>query len=102
MTASDGDTEGGAPVALIEAMAMGVPVVSSVHADIPEVVPQEKCGLLFAEKDADGLAEGLDVLLNSTKKREDMGRAGRTHVEVQHCLTTQAEKLEKVYDRAVG
>ncbi|MDP6038797.1 MAG: glycosyltransferase, partial [Candidatus Latescibacteria bacterium] len=101
VTASDGDTEGGAPVALIEAMAMGVPVVASHHADIPEVVPNEKCGFLFPERDVDGLAEGLDALLESTEKRKEMGRAGRLHVEAQHDLQKQAAKLEAVYDRVV-
>jgi colanic acid/amylovoran biosynthesis glycosyltransferase len=37
VTASDGDTEGGAPVTIIEMLASGMPVVSSLHADIPEV-----------------------------------------------------------------
>jgi colanic acid/amylovoran biosynthesis glycosyltransferase len=102
VTASDGDTEGGAPVALIEAMAMGVPVVSSLHADIPEVVANEKCGFLFAERDVDGLAEGLSALLESENKRTEMGRAGRIHVEEQHDLLKQAEKLEAIYDRVLN
>src|SRR5690606_39794503 len=38
ITASDGDTEGGAPVGLIEMAATGMPVISSRHADIPEVI----------------------------------------------------------------
>ena len=67
VTASDGDTEGGAPVALIEAMAMGVPIVSSLHADIPEVVIDKTCGLLFPERDIAGLATGLDTLLRSPR-----------------------------------
>ena len=61
LTASDGDTEGGAPVALIEAMASGACVVSSLHADIPEVVPNGTCGMLFPERDVNGLAEGLGI-----------------------------------------
>ncbi len=98
VTASDGDTEGGAPVALIEAMAMGVPIVSSLHADIPEVVIDKTCGLLLPERDVAGLAEGLDTLLRSP---EQFGRAGRAHVENQHNLQKQAEKLEVIYDRVV-
>ncbi len=99
VTASDGDTEGGAPVALIEAMAMGIPIVSSLHADIPEVVIDKTCGLLFPERDVAGLAEGLDTLLISP---EQFGRAGRTHVGEQHNLEKQVKKLEAIYDRVVG
>ncbi len=102
VTASDGDTEGGAPVALIEAMASGLPVVSSLHADIPEVVPDGRCGLLVEERDVEGLAEGLDGLLKSPEMREAMGRAGRTHVEANHNLRVQGERLEAIYDRARG
>lgn len=99
VTASDGDTEGGAPVALIEAMAVGTPVVSSRHADIPEVAP---CGLLFDERDVDGLTEGLDALLGSEKMRVERAKAGRAHVETQHDLARQAGKLEGIYDRMRG
>lgn len=102
VTASDGDTEGGAPVALIEAMAMGVPVVSSMHADIPEVVPNQIAGLLFAERDVVGLSEGLDTLLSTPDLRRKMGTLGRAHVEIQHNLDIQAEKLECIYDRILG
>jgi colanic acid/amylovoran biosynthesis glycosyltransferase len=38
VTSSDGDTEGGAPVALIDMAATGMPIVSSLHCDIPQVV----------------------------------------------------------------
>lgn len=99
VTASDGDTEGGAPVALIEAMAVGTPVVSSRHADIPEVAP---CGLLFEERDVDGLAEGLDALLGSESLRMEKATAGRAHVAAQHDLVRQAQKLEGIYDRMMG
>jgi colanic acid/amylovoran biosynthesis glycosyltransferase len=98
VTAADGDTEGGAPVALLEAQAVGTPVVSSFHADIPEILPHEKCGLLFPERDVEGLASGLHALLGSTKLRDEVAKAGRIHVETEHSLNTQAEKLETIYD----
>lgn len=102
VTAQDGDTEGGAPVGVIEALAVGTAVVSSLHADIPEVVPNETCGLLFPERDITGLAEGLDAVLASDKLRKEMANAGRRHVENEHDLMKQAEKLEVIYDGLVG
>ena len=98
VTAANGDTEGGAPVALIEAQASGTPIVSSMHADIPEVAPHERCGLLFPERDVMGLATGLDALLGNEALRLQMAKAGRVHVEAEHNLKIQAEKLEKIYD----
>ena len=102
VTATDGDTEGGAPVALIEAQASGTSVVSSLHADIPEVVPNGRCGLLFPERDVDGLATGLETLLDSVAMRDEMAHAGRAHVESAHHLGRQAEKLEQIYDDILG
>ena len=102
VTASDGDTEGGAPVALIEAMASGAPVVSSLHADIPEVVPDGRCGLLTEERDVEALAERLDALLSSPGLRAEMGRNGRAHVEANHNLSVQGSRLEDIYDRVIG
>ena len=102
VTAGDGDTEGGAPVALIEAMASGLPVVSSLHADIPTIVPHEKCGLLFRERDVEGLAEGLDAILGSEELRDEMGREGRAHVEANHDRRVLGGRLEGIYDRVVG
>jgi colanic acid/amylovoran biosynthesis glycosyltransferase len=98
VTAKDGDSEGGAPVVLIEALASGTPVVSSLHADIPTVVPDGRCGLLFPERDVDGLAEGMEALLSSSALRDEMAIAGREHVEKEHHLDQQAEKLERIYD----
>lgn len=102
VTAADGDTEGGAPVALLEAQAVGTPVVSSLHADIPEILPNETCGLLFSERDVKGLASGLDALLGSAHLREELAWAGRVHVETEHNLSIQAEKLEQIYDTVLG
>lgn len=102
VTAQDGDTEGGAPVGVIEALAAGTAVVSTLHADIPEVVPNETCGLLFPERDIEGLAEGVDAILASEKLREEIAIAGRTHVQKEHDLMKQAEKLEIIYDGLVG
>ena len=69
VTASDGDVEGGAPVTLIEAQATGLPVVSSFHCDIPEVVLHEKTGLLAQEEDVDALASHLQTVLSEPGAR---------------------------------
>ncbi len=58
ITGADGDMEG-IPVALMEAMAVGIPVVSTVHSGIPELVESGKSGWLAPENDAQSLAERL-------------------------------------------
>ena len=51
----------GIPVALMEAMAVGIPVVSTLHSGIPELVEADKSGWLVAENDAQALADQLSA-----------------------------------------
>lgn len=96
-TATDGDTEGGAPVSLIEAQATGMPIVSTRHADIPEIVLDGTSGLLSQEGDAQALASNLERLVTDTSRWAPMGRAGREHVEANHDLHRQVSRLEDHY-----
>ena len=58
VTGADGDMEG-IPVALMEAMAVGIPVVSTLHSGIPELVEADKSGWLVPENDARALSQRL-------------------------------------------
>jgi colanic acid/amylovoran biosynthesis glycosyltransferase len=81
VTASDGDTEGGAPVSLIEAQATGLPIISTTHADIPFVTRPDQSAILVAERDVHALVQALDTLLHAPERWAKMGCAGRNHVE---------------------
>ncbi len=94
----DGETEGGAPVSLIEMSAYGMPIVSTFHCDIPEVVIDGKSGFLVPEKDIDGLVERLEYLVNHPEIWEPMGNAGRKHIEEEFNIVKQAAQLEVIYD----
>ncbi|MEJ5071360.1 colanic acid biosynthesis glycosyltransferase WcaL [Enterobacter ludwigii] len=60
ITGADGDMEG-IPVALMEAMAVGIPVVSTVHSGIPELIDAGESGWLVPENDAASLADRLSA-----------------------------------------
>ena len=62
VTAADGDQEG-IPVTLMEAMATGLPVVSTYHSGIPELIADDDTGLLVAERDAAALAGAIERLI---------------------------------------
>ncbi len=96
--AADGDTEGGAPVILLDAQAAGLPVVATRHADIPEYVREGQSGLLAGEGDVEGLAECILRLVEAPGQWGAMGRAGRAHVEEHYNAATQAARLEAIYD----
>ena len=102
VTSSDGDTEGGAPVSIIELMASGMPVVSTRHCDIPEVVKHGVTGLLAEERDVEGLVENLRWLLNHPGRWTEMVSAGRKHVETEFNARVQGEKLGRIYRELAG
>lgn len=96
-TASDGDTEGGAPVALIEMAASGIPVVSTTHCDIPGVVLDGTSGVLAREGDVDAFEGALRRALEIGPGWEAMTRRGRAHVESSFCARSQGRKLAERY-----
>lgn len=97
-TAADGDQEG-LPTVVLEAMAAGLPVVSTVHAGIPHAVRPDS-GVLVGEGDVAGLAQALSLLLGDEAMRERMGDAGRSRIRADFDLTTQTRRLESLYDEA--
>lgn len=79
VTGANGDTEG-LGVAILEAMASGVPVVSTRHNGIPETVVDGQTGLLVDEHDIEGMAAAMEGLLTDPTRARDMGAAGRQRV----------------------
>ena len=96
VTASDGDTEGGAPVAIIEMAASGMPIVSTTHCDIPEIVLDGVTGFLAEERDVSGLLSILNHLIDHPDWNQ-MLISARKHVESEYNVQIQAEKLAEIY-----
>jgi glycosyltransferase involved in cell wall biosynthesis len=73
----------GLPVVLMEAMALGLPVIAPRVAGVPELVEHKLHGLLFAPAAWDELALHLYTLLADATQRDSMGRAGRVKIEAE-------------------
>jgi len=101
ITASDGDSEGGAPVVLLEAQAAGLPVISTYHADIPEVVINGKSGFLVPERNSDAIAEKLEYLIDNPSLLVELGKYGRKHIEQNYNIFKEVKKLEDVYSQFI-
>jgi colanic acid/amylovoran biosynthesis glycosyltransferase len=99
-TAPDGDAEGGAPTALLEAQACGLPIVSTRHDDIPFVVRENDSALLAPEGDEDAVAAHLASLAGAPVWWGPMGRMGRAHVEEHHDVRALATRMEILYATA--
>ena len=97
ITAIDGDSEGGAPTTILEAQACGLPVISTTHADIPNVVIPGGSALLSPERDIESLRDNLLFLLNNQEQWSKMGKLGRTFIEENHEITKEVIRLEERY-----
>ena len=96
VTASKGDEEG-TPVVLMEAQATGLPVISTFHSGIPEVVIHGKSGFLVPEKDVDALAERLEYLIEHPEIWPEMGKEGRKFVEKKYDIKKLNQQLVEIY-----
>lgn len=93
-TAPNGDTEG-TPVSIIEAATLGMPVVSTLHAGIPEILPAEaaRAGLLVAEGDVAGLARALRLLGSSAAERRHWGEMNRERARTRYSAANHIATL---------
>lgn len=88
----DGDRDG-IPNVILEAEAMELPVVSTNHSGIPEVVDDGVNGFLVPPADEKALAEAIAKLLDDPALREEMGRQGRHFVTENFDASRNAERL---------
>jgi colanic acid/amylovoran biosynthesis glycosyltransferase len=100
VTAKDGDSEG-LGIVFAEAQAMGVPVVSSDHGGIPEVVRHGITGLLVPERDFEELAKAILVYHRDDVAWRNARDKGIAWIEMQFDLATQNEELEAIYREVI-
>ncbi len=98
ITASDGNQD--APVnTLKEAMAMGMPVIGTLHGGIPELIEDGISGFLVPERDVDALAEKLSWLIEHPLDWISMGKAGRNYVEKHYDNNQLNDRLVEIYQQ---
>ncbi|MCS4116164.1 glycosyltransferase [Salinibacter ruber] len=100
-TAPDGDREG-TPTVLVEAQAMGLPCISTHHAGIPEMIPEQNHDLLVQEGDVEALVDRfLQVSTLSLKQLQGIAERGRRKIEKEFSLSGQCKKLQSIYQSVI-
>ena len=96
VTTSDGHVEG-LPTVLLEAQAMGVPVISTFHSGIPEAVVDGVTGILVPERDSEKLAAAILCLLEDQNLWQQYHLATQEHIGRRFDLHKQTALLEDIY-----
>ena len=87
----------GLPIVLMEAMAIGVPVIASRVAGIPELVENDRTGLLFAPSNWDELASRIDFLLGNEAVRGSLTEQAKAKVASEFDTRKSAEELARLF-----
>ncbi len=101
ITAKDGDQEG-IPVVLMEALAMGLPVIATKHSGIPELVKDKVTGYLVPERDSDALSKSLIDFMNNMGLNKRMSVEGRKLIEIEYNNEKQNCKLINIFIQLTG
>ena len=92
----------GIPVALMEAMAMEIPCISTTVMGIPELITNGQDGILVQPGSVDDLAAALQVMIADSELRQTIGKAGRNKVAESFNLGINVPQLHRVFERHLG
>jgi glycosyltransferase involved in cell wall biosynthesis len=92
----------GFPIAMLEAMAAGLPIIATSVGAIPEVIEDGKNGFLIKTGDYNALAEKILILAKDKKLRQKMGKNNIEKIKRQYDREVVMEKLDNIYDKLLG
>ena len=93
----DGDRDG-IPNVLVEAMAVGLPVITTAVAGIPELVDNNQNGFLYESHDVESISLGIIELLRNAEKRRQFGEAASKKVNEQFDVAVAANHLKALFN----
>lgn len=91
----------GLPIALLEAMAMGLPVIATHVGGIPEVVVDGETGILVPPDDPDRLAESIIHLIENRELQRQYGESGFRRVNSHFDVQLEAERYHRIYQTLI-
>jgi len=88
-------------MSLVDVMAVGMPVISTRHSDIPEIVLDGETGYLVEENDPHSFAQAILTLIKDQKRYNIMSNNSHNHILNNFNIRTQAQKLENIYMKLI-
>lgn len=101
VTAENGDSEG-TPVGVLEASAAGLPIISTKHAGIADVVNNGETGLLCEEHDVSAFTENMKSLLRHPEKAKRMGDQGKQFIKDNFSLNKHISILDSLVAKSLS
>ncbi|MCK0125014.1 glycosyltransferase [Gelidibacter sp. F2691] len=99
ITAENGDMEG-TPLAVLEASVAGLPVISTNHAGIPDVIIHGETGLLCDEHNIEEMARNMIAVLDDVSYAQQLGAAGKEHITNNFNMHKHIQILQEALERA--
>jgi colanic acid/amylovoran biosynthesis glycosyltransferase len=99
--AQDGDMEG-TPVSILEASAAGLPVISTFHAGIPDVIKHKETGLLCKERDIGEMSNYMITVIENIELAKLMGEKGKRLIGQDFSMEKHIEGLKSIIDIAMN
>ncbi|NEV93947.1 glycosyltransferase [Psychroflexus sp. YR1-1] len=90
----------GTPLAVLEASAAGIPVVSTIHAGIPDVIINGETGLLCEEHDVEQMAANMLALLVNIELAKKLGQAGKENIAKNFSLERHIDALQDILEQS--
>ena len=101
VTDVNGDKEG-IPGTIVEAMAAGLPVISTYHAGIPYIINNNKTGLLIKEWDIEALKNTILKIASDSTLRRYLGKNGQEYAMQNLNIKEKEIELEKIYESLIS
>lgn len=101
VTAENGDSEG-TPVAILEASAAALPVVSTLHAGIPDIIVHGETGLLCEEHDVNSMVRNMKIILEDAALARQMGERSRSRIAANFTLERHIQCIYKTIESVVN
>ena len=91
----------GLPMALLEGMASGLPVVATAVGQVPQIIDTDSVGRVVPPEDPSALAEAIKELLRDSALRQSIGTAGQNRIAAEFSAHRMAADYLRVYDQAL-